>query len=67
MRPIVEITEKIEGERLVTVSAVEPLMHKLLIKYLNVTAEDPHVKKEIKNAVKKTLKTTTKTHMLKKC
>ena len=52
MKPIVEITEKIGGERQVTVSAIRPLMHKLLTKYLNVTAEDSHVKKEIKKAVK---------------
>ena len=52
MKPMVEITEKIGGERQVTVSAVRPLVHKLLTNYLDVTAEDSRVKKEIKKAVK---------------
>jgi len=44
MKPIVEITEIIRGERQVTVSAVRPLMHKLLTNYLNITAKDSRVK-----------------------
>ena len=52
MKPIVEITEKIGGERQVTVSAVRPLVHKLLTNYLDITAEDSCVKKEIKKTVK---------------
>ena len=52
MKPIVEITEKIGGEKQVTLSAVRPLIYKLLTKYLQVTSEDSRVKKEIKKVVK---------------
>ena len=52
MKPIVEITEKIGGEKQVTLSAVKPLIYKLLTNYLRVTPEDSRVKKEIKKAVK---------------
>ena len=45
MKPIVEFTEKIGGEKLVTFSAVRPLIYKLLTKYLCVAPEDSHVKK----------------------
>ena len=34
MKPIVEITEKIEGEKQVTLFAVRPLIYKLLTNYL---------------------------------
>ena len=49
---IVEITEKIGGEKQVTLSAVRPLIYKLLTKYLQVTSEDSCVKNEIRKAVK---------------
>ena len=52
MKPIVKITEKIGGKMQVTVSAVRPLVQKLLTNYLNITAEDSRVKKKIKKAVK---------------
>ena len=52
MKPIVEITETIGGEKQVTLSAVRPLIYKLLTKYLQVTSEDFRIKKEIKKAVK---------------
>ena len=51
MKPIVEITEKIGGERQVTVSAVKPLVHKILTNYLEITAEDSRVKKEILKSI----------------
>lgn len=52
MKPIVEITEKIGGEKQVTFSAVRPLIYKLLTKYLCIAPEDSHVKKQIKKTVK---------------
>ena len=52
MKPIVEITEKIGDKKQVTLSAVKPLIYKLLTNYLRVTPEDSRVKKEIKKAVK---------------
>ena len=52
MKSIVEIREKIRGEKQVTLSVVRPLIYKLLTKYLQVTSEDSRVEKEIKKAVK---------------
>jgi len=52
MKPIVEITEKVGGEKQVTLSAVRPLIYKLLGKYLHADPQDSRVKKEIKKAVK---------------
>ena len=34
LKPIVEITEAIGGEKLVTISTIKPLLHKLLSKHL---------------------------------
>jgi len=36
----------------VTLSAVRPLIYKLLNKYLKITPADSHVKREIKKAIK---------------
>jgi len=52
MKPIAQITETIGGEKRVTLSAVRPLIYKLLNKYLKITLADSHVKREIKKAIK---------------
>ena len=56
MRPIVEITEVIGGEKRVTVSAVRPLLHKLINQYLVVKPSDAQLTKNVKKAVLTDLK-----------
>ena len=51
MKPIVEITEAIGGEKWVTISTVRPLLHKLLEDYLNCKPLDSKLKKDMKTAM----------------
>ena len=51
MKPIVEITEAIGGEKWVTISTVRPLLHKLLEDYLNCKPLDSRLKKDMKIAM----------------
>ena len=51
MRPIVEITEVIGGEKRVTISAVRPLLHKLMNKHLALKPSDATLAKNIKSAL----------------
>ena len=48
LQPIVEITETLSGEKLVTISAVRPLLHKLLSIHLIEKPSDSSLAKEIK-------------------
>ena len=56
MRPIVEITEVIGGEKRVTISAVRPLLHKLINQHLVVKPSDAQLTKNVKKAVLTDLK-----------
>ena len=56
MIPIVDITEVIGGEKRVTVSAVRPLLHKLINQYLVVKPSDAQLTKNVKKAVLTDLK-----------
>ena len=51
MRPIVEIIQVIGGEKRVTISAVRPLLHKLMNKHLAVKPSDATLVKNIKSAL----------------
>jgi len=52
MKPISQITETMGEENRVTLSAVRPLLYKLLNKYLKIIPADSHIKREIKKAIK---------------
>ena len=47
LKPIVEIKETLGGEKLVTISAVRPLLHKLLLKHLIDKPSDSSLAKKI--------------------
>ena len=49
LKPIVEITEAIGGEKLVTISTIKPLLHKLLSKHLIEKPSDKTLTKTLKN------------------
>ena len=51
MKPIVEITEAIGGEKWVIISTVRPLLHKLLEDYLNCKPLESKLKKDMKIAM----------------
>lgn len=51
MKPVVEITEAIGGEKWVTISTVRPLLHKLLEDYLKCKHLDSKLKKDMKTAM----------------
>ena len=56
MKPIVEITEAIGAEQWVTISAVRPVLHKLLEKHLKPSSSESLTVKMIKEAVRNDLK-----------
>ena len=49
LKPIVEITEAIGGEKLVTISTIKPLLHKLLSKHLTKKPSDDTLTKTLKS------------------
>ena len=52
LKPIVEITEAIDGEKLVTISTIKPLLHKLLSKHLIEQPSDKTtLTKTLKNVI----------------
>ena len=51
MKPIIEITEAIGGEKWVIISTVRPLLHKLLEDYLSCKPLDSKLKKDMKTAM----------------
>ena len=55
LRPFVEVTEVMGGEKTVSISAVRPLLHKLLTKSLLVKPYDAKLAKSIKGVVLKDL------------
>ena len=56
LKPIVEITETLGGERVVTISAVRPLLHKLLSIHLVERSSDSPLAKTIKKILMADLK-----------
>lgn len=56
LQPIVQITEAIGGESLVTISAVRPLLHKLLSLHLPESCSDSPLAKTLKNTLMTDLK-----------
>ena len=61
LKPIVEITETLGGEKLVTMSAVKPLLHKLLSIHLIEKSRDTQLAKTIKSTLLGDLKERYKT------
>ena len=51
MKPVVEITEAIGGEKWVTISTVRPLLHKLLEVHLKCEKQDSKLTKDMKTAM----------------
>ena len=56
MKPMVEITEAIGGEKWVTISAIRPVLHKLLEIHLQPSPSDSHAVKQMKEVIRKDLK-----------
>ena len=56
MKPMVEITEAIGGEKWVTISAIRPVLHKLLGIHLQPSPSDSHAVKQMKEVIRKDLK-----------
>ena len=56
LQPIVEITETLGGEKLVTIPAVRPLLYKLLSIHLVETSSDSSLAKTMKKIVMSDLK-----------
>ena len=50
-KPIVEITEAIGGEKLVIISTIKPLLHKLLSKHLTEKPSDDNFTKTLKSII----------------
>ena len=55
MKPLVDITEDIGGERWVTVSTVRPLLHKLLNNFFSSSSGDSELEKTTKKTMKENL------------
>ena len=55
LKPLVEITETMEGQKWVTISAIRPFLYKLLHILFNTTSNDTHVEKSIKESLKNNL------------
>lgn len=51
LKPIVEITEAIGGEKLVTISTIKPLLHKLLSKHSTEKPSDDTLTKILKSII----------------
>ena len=56
LKPIVEMTEVMEGEKRITISAVRPLLQKLLCKHLVESSTDSQLIKTLKKVVLTDLK-----------
>ena len=57
MKPLVKITEVMGAEKWITISAVRPLLHKLLNTYLQPSSSDTTVEKAMKQAMLQNLST----------
>ena len=57
MKPFVEITQSVGGEKWVTLSLVRPLLHKLVEKHLVEDSSDSRLKKNVKSVILRDLKT----------
>ena len=57
MKPLVEITEVMGAEKWITISAVRPLLHKVLNTYLQPSSSDTTVEKAMKQAMLQNLST----------
>lgn len=55
MKPLVEITEAIGAEQWVTISALRPLLHKLLHIHLVVNSTDSKTESALKNTIRSDL------------
>ena len=51
MKPFVEITESVGGEKWVTLSLVRPLLYKLIEKHLTEDSSDSRLKKNMKRVI----------------
>ena len=52
MKSLADITEAIGSEKWVTISAISPILHKLLEKHLKPSSSDSNVMKEMKQAIR---------------
>ena len=55
LKPLVEITETMGGQKWVTISAIHPFLYKLLHILFNTTSNDTHLEKSIKESLKNNL------------
>jgi len=53
LKPFFQITESVSGESYGTLSSIKPLLYHLLNDALDPASDDPHVIKQLKEAVKK--------------